>query len=135
MTHTIKICDLPGYSDPVWYNPKGIANILSLGLVQKNHPVTYNSRYGNEFLIHSPQQQKFKITKDGLFYHDMMRLPKNKDAHIMLNNSHPPIPQVQYKKERYTDCNIKKDDHERQFQHITGKPIKQILHAVDNNIL
>ena len=47
VTHTNKIGDLPGYSDPVWYNPKGIANILSLGLVQKNHPVTYNSRDGN----------------------------------------------------------------------------------------
>ena len=35
VTHTNKIGDLPGYSDPVWYNPKGIANILSLGLVQK----------------------------------------------------------------------------------------------------
>ena len=35
VTHTNKIGDLPGYSYPVWYNPKGIANILSLGLVQK----------------------------------------------------------------------------------------------------
>ena len=47
VTHINKIGDLPGYSDPVWYNPKGISNILSLGLVQKNHPVTYNSRDGN----------------------------------------------------------------------------------------
>ena len=47
VTHTNKIGNLPGYYDPVWYNPKGIGNILSLGLVQKNHPVTYNSRYGN----------------------------------------------------------------------------------------
>ena len=54
VTHTNKIGDLPGYSDPVWYNPKGISNILSLGLVQKNHPVTYNSKDGNEFVIHSP---------------------------------------------------------------------------------
>ena len=36
-----KIGDLPRYSDPVWYNSKGIAKILSLGLVQKNHHVTY----------------------------------------------------------------------------------------------
>ena len=35
MTHTNKIGDLPGYSNPVWYNPKVIYNILSLGLVQK----------------------------------------------------------------------------------------------------
>ena len=33
VTQTNKIGDIPGYSDPVWYNPKGIANILSLGLV------------------------------------------------------------------------------------------------------
>ena len=24
VTHTKKVGDLPGYSDPVWYNPKGI---------------------------------------------------------------------------------------------------------------
>ena len=47
VTHTNKIGYPPRYSDPIWYNPKGIANILSLGLVQKNHPVTYNSRDGN----------------------------------------------------------------------------------------
>ena len=35
VTHTNKIGDLPGYSDTVCYNPKVIANILSLGLVQK----------------------------------------------------------------------------------------------------
>ena len=36
VTHTNKIGDLPGYSDPVWYNPKGISNILYLRLVQKS---------------------------------------------------------------------------------------------------
>ena len=86
VTHTNKIGDLPGYSDPVWYNPKGIANILSLGLVQKNHPVTYNSQYGNVFFIHSPQRPIFKMTKAGMCYHDMRHLLKNKDAHIMVND-------------------------------------------------
>ena len=47
VTKTNKIGDFPRYSDPVWYNPKGIANILYLGLIHKNHPVTYNSRDGN----------------------------------------------------------------------------------------
>ena len=67
VTHTTKIGDLPGYSDPVWYNPKVIANILYLGLVQKNHIVTYNSQYVNEFDIHIPQQPTFKMTNAGLF--------------------------------------------------------------------
>ena len=135
MTHTKKIVDLLRYSDPVWYNPKAIANILSLVLVQKNHLVTYNSRDENEFVIHSPQRPTFKMTKAGLFYHDISHLLKNKDAHILVNDLHSPIPQVQEKKERYTARNIKRADFARRFQHITGHPIKKILHEVDNNIL
>ena len=120
VTHTNKIGDLHGYSDSVWYNPKGIANILSLGLFQKNHPVTYNSQYGNEFFIHKLQRPTFKMTKDGLFYPDMRNLLKNKDAHIMVNNSHSPILQVQDNKKRYTTCDIKRTDCARRFQHTTA---------------
>ena len=92
----------------MWYKPKVIANILSLGLVQKNHPVTYNSRYGNEFVIHIPQRPTFKMTKAGLFYHDMRKLLKNKDSRILANKSHYPIPQVKDKKKIYTarDINV-----------------------------
>ena len=43
VTHTKTIGDLPGYSDTVWYNPQGIANILSLGLVQKMNRVVRRS--------------------------------------------------------------------------------------------
>ena len=60
---------------------------------------------------------------------------KNKDAHIMLKNSHSPIPQVQYNKKVYTSRNIERSDRARQFQNITGQLIKQIFHAVNNNIL
>ena len=76
VAHTNNIGDLPGYSDPVWYNPKGIANILYLGLVQKNHPVTYRIRYGNDFFIHSPQRPTLNMRKAGIFYHDMRHLLK-----------------------------------------------------------
>ena len=37
VTYTNKIGDLTGYSNPVWYNSKGIAKTLSLGLVQKHN--------------------------------------------------------------------------------------------------
>ena len=88
VTHTNKIGDLPGYSNTVWYNPKGVANILSLSLEYKNHLVTYNSQYGNYFVIHSPHQPIFNITKDGLFYYNMRHLLKKKYTHIMVNDSH-----------------------------------------------
>ena len=53
----------------------------------------------------------------------------------MVNDYHPPITKVQKKKERYTARDIKRADRARRFQNITGHPIKQILHAVDNKIL
>ena len=88
MTHTNKIGDIPGYSYPVWYNPNGIANILSLSLVQKNHLVTYNSQYGNAFFIHIPQRPIFKMTTVGMFYHDTRHLLNNEDAKIVVNELH-----------------------------------------------
>ena len=121
VTYTNKICDLPGYSDPVWYNPKVIDNILSLGLVQKNHPVNYNSQYVNEFVIHSQHRPAFKITKSVLSYRDISHLLNNKDVHIMVNDLHSPIPQVQDKKKLYTTRNIKRADCARQSQHINGQ--------------
>ena len=126
MKHTNKIGHLPRYSDPVWYNPKGIANILSLGLVHKNQPVTYNSQDVNDFVIHRQQRPTFKITKAGLVYHNTRHLLKNKDTHIMVNDSHYPIPQVQEKKKIYTARNIKRADGAMRLKHITGKPINQI---------
>ena len=59
-----------------------------------------------------------------MLYHDMRRLLKNKDAHIMVNDSHYPIPQVRDKKKRYTARDIKWADRSIRFQHITGQPIK-----------
>eukprot|EP00957_Ditylum_brightwellii_P195110 14866395-Ditylum_brightwellii.AAC.1 len=35
----------------VWYQPDGIANILSLASVQEEHYVTYNSQHGNNFMV------------------------------------------------------------------------------------
>ena len=83
LTYKNKIGNLPRYSDPVWYNIKDISNILLLGLLQKHHIVTYNSKYGNAFVVHIPQQPTFNMTKDGIFYHNMRHILKNKkNAHI-----------------------------------------------------
>ena len=98
VTHAKNIGDLLGYSNPVWYNPKRISNILYLGLVQKNHLMTYNSQDVNEFVIHIPHWPTFKMDKAGLFYHDIRHVLNNKYTHIMVNNSHSPISQVQDKK-------------------------------------
>ena len=128
LTHTNKVGDLTGYSDPFWYNPNEISNIPSLGLVQENHLMTYNIQDGNNVVFHSPHQPKFKITKYDQFYHDMRHLLKSKYAHIMVNKSCSPIPQVKENNKGYTARNIKRADCKRRFQHITGQSINKILH-------
>ena len=75
--------------------------------------MTYNRKDENEFVIHIPQLLTFKMTKADLFYHDMRHLLKKKYAHIMVNNLHYPITQVQDKKKGYTAYNIKRADCER----------------------
>ena len=76
------------------------------------------------------------MTKDGLFYHDIRHLLKNKiNAHIMVNNSRSPIPKLEGKKKQYTTCDVKMADCARRFQPIDVQPLNWILHAVENNIL
>ena len=49
-TTTNMVGDLPGYGT-VWFHPNGIANILALVNVKKNHKVEYNSVNGNDFIV------------------------------------------------------------------------------------
>ena len=95
VTYTNKIGNLPGYPNPVYYNLKGVSNILSLLLVQKHHLVTYNIKYGNWFVVHIQQHPKCTMTNSGLFYHITGCILKNKSAHIMVNDSLSPIPQAE----------------------------------------
>ena len=116
ITYTNNIGDLPGYSNHVWYKPKGISNILSLGLVQKHHLVTYNSQDDNGFVIHFPQQQTFKMTKAGLFYHNMRQIIKNRqNAHILMKYSCYPVLPLEKNNKQYTARDVKRADRTRRF--------------------
>ena len=53
----------------------------------------------------------------------------------MVNDPHPPIPQVEEKNKQYTTRDVKRTDSVRRFQNITGQPVNLILHAVDKKIL
>jgi hypothetical protein len=60
---------LGDFPEPVWYNPKGVANILSLDSVKKHYRVTYDSKGGDTFVVtdnHGPKLH-FKPTKNGLY--------------------------------------------------------------------
>ena len=75
------IGDLPGFGT-VWYHPNGIANVLSLAKVQKMFRVTYDSHNGNCFKVSSPQQPRFIMSDQGLYYHDMEK-GNVKESHLL----------------------------------------------------
>jgi len=43
------------FSEPDWFDPEGVANILSLHTASKYYAVTYDSRLDNVFHIHNKQ--------------------------------------------------------------------------------
>jgi hypothetical protein len=60
---------LGNFPEPVWYNPKGVANILSLALVKAHYRVTYDSKGGDTFVVTDNHGLKlhFQPTKNGLY--------------------------------------------------------------------
>jgi hypothetical protein len=58
MTSMNLVGDLPGYGE-VWYNPNGIAKILSISQVkERGFCVTFDSNTGNKFHVHKPDGNK-----------------------------------------------------------------------------
>ena len=57
---------------PVWYHPKGVANILSLKILKEKYHVTYDSNVkGGVFKVKTPGGiVKFKLHKNGFHYLD-----------------------------------------------------------------
>jgi hypothetical protein len=55
----------------VWFNKDGIANILSMSLLKKKFPVTYDSAKGDYFIVKKPDKDTiFAGSPSGLYYHD-----------------------------------------------------------------
>ena len=63
--------DLPGYG-PVWFDPRAIANVLSLKLVKEKYHIEYNSNKVDGFVVTKPTREKFKFIQSvsGLHYLD-----------------------------------------------------------------
>ena len=63
--------DLPGYG-PVWFDPRAIANVLSLKLVKEKYHIQYNSNKDDGFVVTKPTGEKFKFIQSasGLHYLD-----------------------------------------------------------------
>ena len=82
---TNSVGDLLGYG-PVWFDPRAIANVLSLKLVKEKYHIEYNSNKDDGFVVTKPTGEKFKFIQSGsgLHYLDMMQQDTNKIAETTL---------------------------------------------------
>eukprot|EP00957_Ditylum_brightwellii_P190731 14520309-Ditylum_brightwellii.AAC.1 len=119
------IGDLAGFKT-VWYQPDGIANILSLASVQKEHHVTYDSQHGNNFLVERKNGtvRKSKQSERGLYYL------------IMDDNDYVLVSTVANNKTKYSPCDYSRAVAARNLHKTIGRPsLKPYLDIVDNNRL
>jgi hypothetical protein len=122
-----QVADLPGYREPVWFHPKGIANVLSLARVSKRFTITFNNRDG--FIIHKPDGRKhhFKESDRGLFYLDTT-MQNQRDMTMVMT--------VEQKRAGYSERDYRRAELAHKVQCMLGHPsTKQFLKIVESNLL
>lgn len=122
---TDMIGDLPGYGT-VWYDPRSIANILSLRRVAAKYHVAYDSHDNGSFVVTKPDGTvfEFQASEGGLYY-----LDTENTATVLVNT-------VADNKAKYTNDDYLKAVAARELQIKIGRPsTKQFIHIVTSNQL
>jgi hypothetical protein len=126
LTKTKLVGDLPGFGE-VWFNPNGIANILSMSQVEREFPITYENQ---NFTIHKTDGTKRHFTKSeqGLYYLDAAASLKNTGVVL--------VDTVADKKSSYSNKDYSQAVLARKVQDMIGRPsLKTFLKVVENNLL
>ena len=113
LTRNNMVGKLDGYGT-VWYNPKGIANILSLSQVEKKHCQTCDNAASKAFVVHKNDgsKRRFEQAKIGLFY-----LDTEQSSNTVLVNTVDKI------KSRYTNHDYQRALLARKIQNTVGRPL------------
>ena len=131
ITSTNLIGELRGYGT-VWYNPTGIANIISLSkATERGYHVTFDSSEGNAFHLHKSDGtvRVFKQSPKGLYYIDTK---EDTCGHYDVNL----VNTVEDNRNKYSQRDYSKAQLARKVQKIIGRPsTKTFLSIVDNHLL
>ena len=113
--------DLPGYGT-VWYDPKAIANILSLRQVRDRYHITYDSTY-QQFIVAKPCGKRFvfKESEGGLHYLDTShpeqeQYHKHEQQHVFMVNT------VKDNMKNFTNNDYLQAVRARELQVTVGRP-------------
>jgi hypothetical protein len=120
----------------VWFHPHGIANIIALANMKKKHPITYDSRNGNEFVVHKDDDttRTFKESDRGLFYFDTLTHNKPRDnpryKHVTF------VTTVEKNKSKFTTRNYARATLARKTQVLVRRPeLKDFVSYLDQNMI
>ena len=127
---------LPGYPGEVWYNPQGIANILSLADAEKHYRVRYDSHHEKAFIVEKPDgsEWRFKQTPNGLYYLDTAPSvdqddPPDVDDTMLVNT-------VADKQSKYTARAYRQAVLARKIQKMVGYPsTRDFMKIIDQHLL
>ena len=119
--------DLQGYGT-VWFYEEGIANILSLARVKRDHEVSFNSEKGNGFKVSSKNNSGgtlfFKQAESGLYYTDIRPVTVTNDLALVTTTKE--------KMEGYTKKECERAKLARHIQKTIGRPsTKDFLEIVE----
>ena len=127
------IGELRGYGT-VWYNPTGIANILSLAKAkERGYRVTFDTEEGNAFHLtkHDGTVRVFKQSPKGLYYIDTKEQDHEDTGHYDVNL----INTVEDNRIKYSERDYSKAVLARKVQKIIGRPSTMtFLGIVDKNL-
>jgi hypothetical protein len=131
MSSTRLQATFPGYGK-VWFDPNGIANILSLSNVKKEYRVTFDSSLDDTFHVHKPDgsTKSFVALKDGggLYY-----LDTNKQSMVHGTSF---VTMVEENKNKYSSRDVQQAEFARKVQDMIGRPSTQhYINIIRNNQL
>eukprot|EP00536_Pseudo-nitzschia_multiseries_P016322 jgi/Psemu1/45756/gm1.45756_g len=122
---TTMVGELPGFG-AVWFLEKGIANILSLGLVSDQYRVTLDMSVSQSFYVHKPDGSTRQFTRaaNNLYVCNLQEQHESLFA----------ITTDKGKTEFYSNLDIWRADRARRLQETIGFPsTKEFLQMIDNN--
>lgn len=104
-----------GNIENVWYDPRSLVNILSLGKLAKPHQITMGTAKENKFVVHCKNGKciEFKMASEGLYYHDMAA---EKDKHTSLVTTVRKNMEI----EGYTCCQVERAKNAREMMKLLG---------------
>jgi hypothetical protein len=137
--HTTNLIgDLPGYGT-MWYDPKSIANILSLKRVIDKYHVAFDSEHSGSFIVTRPDGTvlEFKQSDGGLYFLDTATAIRNDVKSIRDGSVTVMVNTVADNKGNYTnDDYLKKAVRARELQIKIGRPsTKHFMQIVTSNQL